>query len=68
MKRETFIDGDKVFLNTDFYLYLSKCEDILNKFEKWLVKTYYLNIPDIASNSPIKEIYDKLQELKEGEK
>ena len=27
MNRETFIDGNKIILNTDFYLYLLSCEN-----------------------------------------
>lgn len=41
---------------------------ILTEFEKWLIKTYYLYVPDISQNSTVKRIYDKLQELKEGKK
>ena len=64
MNKETFIDGDKTIINTNFYLYLLKQENILIKFEKWLIETFYLYIPEVSKNSNIKKIYDKLQELK----
>ena len=43
---------------------LKRNNNALKEFEKWLVKNYYLDVPDIANNSPIKEVYDKLQDLK----
>ena len=36
MNRETFIKEDKTILNTDFYLYLLKCEDNQNKLISFL--------------------------------
>ena len=46
-----------------------KEHNILTQFETWLVDNYFLNIPEIFENSPVKEIYKKLQELKkEGKK
>ena len=46
-----------------------KEHNILTKFESWLIYNYALYIPEIFKNSPVKEIYKKLQELKkEGKK
>ena len=36
MTRETFIDGNKTILDTDFYLYLAKCENNHNQLITWL--------------------------------
>ena len=38
--------------------------NIVTEFEKWLIDNYYLDIPDVATNSQTQEIYDKLQEIK----
>lgn len=38
MNKETFIDGDKTIINTDFYLHLLSCEEREKRLIKYLEK------------------------------
>ena len=40
--------------------------NVVEEFENWLIDNFYLYIPEIAKNSQMTKVLEKLNELKEG--
>lgn len=43
MNKETYTNGDKTILDTDYYLYLLSCKDKKNKLIKYLENNIKIN-------------------------
>ena len=47
MSKETFIDGNKTLIDTDYYLHLLQIENNWNKLKEWLKKEIERNTPNV---------------------
>ena len=58
MKRQATIVGNKTMIDTDFYLYLLKNENIIKELKKWLNEKWEKPLAQIYVSDIVKKIID----------
>ncbi len=63
--KETFIDGDKTILKTDYYLYLLQLDSNWNKLKEGLLSLYDFDEGVVSEDylDCVQDTLDKMQEL-----